>query len=221
MPPHQVSPLRSGNSSTGGIVTPLVTDVVFDVGRVLIDFSYDRFAAKLRQHGAVCDGAEDFLQRVDLIAYEHGEISSREFLRQVSLLLKDDLPVEELTAAWSDLFTPMGEMLQLAGALKQHCGVYLLSNTSEIHWQHICQRYGLDEISHDRLASYEVGMMKPAPEIFAAACQRFELLPETTVFVDDLEINVQGAIACGWHGVWHRSFEKTKTELLRLIGVDL
>ena len=197
---------------------PLVSDVVFDVGRVLIDFSYERFAAKLRRHGAQCAGAEDFLAEVDLLGYEQGKISSATFLAQVNRLLRDPLPEAELIAAWNDLFTPMREMLQLAGSLKQHCGVYLLSNTSEIHWQHIRQAYDLDSLSHDRLASYEVGVMKPAAEIFAVAGRRFNLQPATTVFVDDLEVNVKGAIACGWHGVWHRSFAQTRTELVRLTG---
>ena len=197
---------------------PLVSDVVFDVGRVLIDFSYERFAATLRRHGAKCAGAEDFLAEVDLLGYEQGKISSAEFLAQVNRLLSDPLPDAELIAAWKDLFTPMHEMLQLAGSLKQHCGVYLLSNTSEIHWQHIRQVYDLDSLSHDRLASYEVGVMKPAAEIFAVAGRRFNLQPATTVFVDDLEVNVKGAIACGWNGVWHRSFAQTRTELVRLTG---
>lgn len=199
----------------------LVTDVVFDVGRVLIDFSYERFVAKLCQQGAQCAGPEDFLARVNLIGYEHGEISSEEFLAQVNGLLKESLPVAELTAAWNDLFTPVREMLQLAGVLKQHCGVYLLSNTSEIHWQYLQDAFGLDKICHDRLASYEVGAMKPSAEIFAAACGRFDLQPVTSVFVDDLEANVAGAIACGWHGIWHRDIADTRAQLQQLTGVLL
>lgn len=199
----------------------LVSDVVFDVGRVLIDFSYDRFAAKLRQHGAICEGPEGFLENVDLIGYEHGEISSAEFLRQVNAILEVPIPNAELIVAWNDLFTPIHEMLTVARILKQHCGVYLLSNTSELHWHYLQDAFGLDEICHDLLASYEVGVMKPTPEIFSAACNRFDLQPQTTVFVDDLEENVKGAIACGWQGVWHRDVETTRTQLQHLTGVEL
>ncbi len=198
-----------------------VSDVVFDVGRVLIDFSYDNFAATLRNQGAECDGPEDFLKHVDLVGYERGEIESEEFLRQVNALLSEPLPTDELKAAWNNLFTPIREMLAVAGTLKQQCGVYLLSNTSELHWQYLQEAFGLDKICHDRLASYEVGAMKPAPEIFSAACRRFDLNPKTTVFIDDLEENVAGAIDCGWHGIWHRSIKTSKTALQRLTGVQL
>lgn len=198
-----------------------VTDVVFDVGRVLIDFSYDKFSAKLRSHGADCEGPEGFIEHVDLIAYEHGEISNEEFLNQVNALLTKPLPLDELTAAWNDLFTPIREMLAVAGALKEQRCVYLLSNTSELHWQFLQENFGLDKICHDMLASYEVGAMKPSPELFNAAGSRFDLCPETTVFIDDRQENVAGAIACGWQGIWHRSIEATKAELQRLTGVDL
>lgn len=198
-----------------------VTDVVFDVGRVLIDFSYDKFAAKLQAHGARCKGPEGFVEHVDLIAYEHGEISNEEFLNQLNALLTRPLPLAELTDAWNDLFTPIREMLAVAGTLKKHRCVYLLSNTSELHWQYLQEAFGLDKICHDMLASYEVGAMKPSRELFSAAGSRFDLCPETTVFIDDRQENVEGAIACGWQGIWHRSIEMTKSELQRLTGVEL
>ena len=198
-----------------------VTDVVFDVGRVLIDFSYARFFNRLQSRGCRIAGAEDLVRAVELERYELGEISSAEFLGNINGLLEEPLPEAELIAAWNDLFTPIRGMLRLAGALKSHFGVYLLSNTSELHWQHLETAFGLDKICHDRLASYEVGVMKPAPEIFSAACHRFDLRPETTVFIDDLEANVKGAQDCGWQGVWHRDISETKAELQRLIGVKL
>jgi len=198
-----------------------VTDVVFDVGRVLIDFSYVRFLGLLQSRGCQINEVEEFVEKVDLNRYEHGEISSTEFFERLNGLLAEPLPEDELIAGWNNLFTPVSEMLQLAGALKPHCGVYLLSNTSEIHWQHLETAFGLGKICHDRLASYEIGAMKPAPEIFAAACHRFDLQPESTVFVDDLETNVSGAIACGWQGVWHRDIISTREQLRQLTGIML
>ena len=198
-----------------------VSDVVFDVGRVLIDFNYDNFFQLLRRQGAQLSGVDDFTEKVELVRYEHGEISNAQFLARINQLLTEPLPEGQLIAAWNDLFSPIREMLVIAGNLKAHCGVYLLSNTSELHWQHILVAFGLDKICHDRLASYEVGAMKPAPEIFTAACNRFDLRPETTVFIDDIESNANGAIACGWQGIWHQGVAATKEQLCQLTGVVL
>ena len=196
-------------------------DIVFDVGKVLIDFSYENFAKVLHRQGAELSGPEDFLRRVDLIGYERGAIGSTEFLAQLNALLRDPLPEDELIAAWVDLFSPVEEMLELAGNLKNHCGVYLLSNTSELHWRHLQQTYRLDRFCHGLLASYEVGAMKPAADIFTITCERFGLQPATTIFIDDREENVAGAIACGWQGIHHQSPAETRRRLAEVTGLDL
>ena len=114
----------------------------------------------------------------------------------------------------------MDEMLQLALRLKHHYRVYLLSNTGALHWQHIVPRFQLDQYCHDMLASYEVGAMKPAAAIFQAAEQRFELKAQSTVFIDDIADNVEGARRCGWQGIHHTNSTDTLRHLAQL-GVIL
>lgn len=196
-----------------------VRAVVFDVGRVLIDFSYQGFFQLLCERGAQIVDVEDFTEKSNLIAYEHGHISTRNFFHGINALLDEPLAEEELIAAWTDLFTPIPEMFALAERLKDRCGVYLLSNTSELHWRYLRRTYPLDRVSHQLLASFEIGVMKPDPQIFSAAVARFQVQPESTVFIDDLPANIDGARACGWQGIYHRNPATTTAELTRLIGL--
>ncbi|MDT8418961.1 MAG: HAD family phosphatase [Desulfuromonadales bacterium] len=198
-----------------------VKDVVFDVGRVLIDFSYERLIEVLSRQGSTVSTVDEFTTRVDLGPYEHGEISDRQFLQNLNALLREPLPERELSDAWKDLFTPIDQMLQLAARLKLHCGVYLISNTSNMHWQHLLQTYRLADVCHGHLASYQVGVMKPAPQIFSIASERFKLTPGQTVFVDDMKVNVDGAIACGWQGIHHQDIAETRRLLMELTGFSL
>jgi len=198
-----------------------VKSVVFDVGRVLIDFSYDQFFALLNARGGQVYDEADFSARAGLIPYEHGRISNQQFLKQVNALLTRPLSEQELTTAWNDLFSPCSQMLACARQLKKHCRVYLLSNTSALHWQHLKETYGLSQICHDLFASYEVGVMKPNAEIFTAAQQRFGLTPKETLFIDDKQENVTGAIACGWQGLWHEDAEATIATLKMLVEFDV
>ena len=197
-----------------------VKDVVFDVGRVLIDFTYERLVTVLGRQGATVSTVEEFTEQVDLIPYEQGKISDQQFIANLNALLSAPLPDSRLIAAWKDLFTPIGDMLELAADLKSICGVYLISNTSNLHWQHLLQTYRLADICHGHLASYQVGVMKPDPQIFALACERFDLVPEQTVFIDDLKLNVEGAIACGWIGIHHQNPAETRRRLAELTGLD-
>ena len=197
-----------------------ISAIVFDVGRVLIDFSYDDFFAWLATQGARFNGVDDFVEQTDLLAYEHGHISDAVFLGTLNNLLSQPVATDTLVTKWLDLFVPIEEMLQLARRLKANYGVYLLSNTSALHWQHIVPRFQLDELSHGLLASFEVGAMKPDPAIFRAAKQRFELKAKSTVFIDDIAANAEGARSCGWQEIHHKNLQDTSRQLQKL-GVIL
>lgn len=198
----------------------IVRNVVFDVGRVLINFGYDEFFALLRSRGAQIIDEADFAEKVDLIPYEHGQISDDDFLDRLGDLLSDSLSKEDLAAAWNNIFDPIEEMLDFTRKLNQQCQVFMLSNTSRMHWQHLQQRYGLNDLCRDMVASYEVGVMKPDAAIYRACEERFDVRPENTIFVDDKLDNVNGALACGWQGLHHLSSDETIARLKDLVSFD-
>lgn len=194
-----------------------IDTVVFDVGKVLIDYSYQEFFALLGDRGARIDGVEDFARQVELARYEHGELDCSAFLAGINRLLAEPLAEARLKTAWNALFTPLDEMLDFASSLKGGYRVFLLSNIGRLHWEHLLSSYALDALCDDRLASFEAGAMKPSARIFAAAEQRFRLHPEATVFIDDRRENVDGAIACGWHAVHHHDSRTTRRTLMELL----
>jgi putative hydrolase of the HAD superfamily len=69
--------------------------------------------------------------------------------------------------------------------------------------------------------SGEVGLRKPAPEIYRLAAQRIGLEPEACVFVDDLPHNLSPAAELGMATIHHRGAQGTADELERLLGVRL
>ena len=46
-----------------------ITDIVFDVGRVLVDFGYHDLFAFLQENGAKVNGIKDFVEKTDLLSY--------------------------------------------------------------------------------------------------------------------------------------------------------
>ena len=191
----------------------VVTDIVFDLGHVLIDFQYDGILALLTRHGVRSSSMDDLLAQMRIHAYETGRMTDEEFFDTLNGLLAVPSTPETLRRAWVDMFTPIPEMLDLARRLARRHGVYVLSNASPLHWEHLRQGYGLDAIGHGQLASFQAGVRKPDPAIYRAAEQRFCLTPASTVFVDDLADNTEGARACGWHAIHHRSPAETRAAL--------
>jgi putative hydrolase of the HAD superfamily len=194
-----------------------INHIVFDLGKVLVNFSYQQFLPLLRQRGATFKDIDEFAEQVGLIEYELGRISTSEFLQGINALLSAPLPEAELRQHWCGIFTPIPQMLDLVRQLRSQLQVYLLSNTGEIHWQYLCDRFNLKELFTDAFGSFEVGHMKPAPEIYRLAEQRFGFKAEEVVFIDDRAENVAGAQACGWQGILHLSFGQTRDALVALV----
>jgi putative hydrolase of the HAD superfamily len=61
--------------------------------------------------------------------------------------------------------------------------------------------------------SHEVGLLKPDPHIYALTCERLGVAPAATVFVDDVEANVEAARSAGLDAILFRSAEETIREL--------
>jgi len=194
---------------------PRIKHVVFDLGKVLVDFSYNQFFPLLRRRGALIRDIDEFAQRVSLIDYEHGRISTADFLLRINALLSAPLTELELRLLWCGIFTPLPQMLNLARQLRSQVAVYIISNTGKIHWDYLCERFALLDFCQDAFASCDVGLMKPAPEIYHLAEKRFGFTPAEAVFIDDRLENVIAAQDCGWQGIHHQSYGQTLEALLK------
>jgi HAD superfamily hydrolase (TIGR01509 family) len=93
----------------------------------------------------------------------------------------------------------------------------LLSN-ADGYWSPPGEWDGLFDVV---VVSGDVGLAKPAAEIYRLTAERLGLATSECVFVDDLAINVRGAAAAGMVGVHHVSTSATIGELAVLLGFPL
>lgn len=63
--------------------------------------------------------------------------------------------------------------------------------------------------------SGEAGLIKPDVAIYRLHARTFGLVPEATLFIDDSERNVEGAIAAGWNAVLFHNAETLENDLER------
>jgi epoxide hydrolase-like predicted phosphatase len=82
-------------------------------------------------------------------------------------------------------------------------------------------RRQLAELFDGVVISGEVGIRKPAAEMYSLGAERVGLEPSECVFVDDLPFNLQPAAKLGMATVHHTSAERTIAGLERLLGVEL
>ncbi|MCS7306674.1 MAG: HAD family phosphatase [Thermoguttaceae bacterium] len=151
------------------------------------------------------------------VSYERGLISTEEFYERFCQQVGRRVDFDLLKRAAADIFTWKPESAALAVHLQQ-AGYRLgiLSNTSPLHWEHCWRRYCvLRETFRVYVLSYQVGHLKPAPEIYRAAVELADCQPEEIFFVDDYLPNVQGAQAAGLDAVQYTGPAELAAELRR------
>jgi HAD superfamily hydrolase (TIGR01509 family) len=72
----------------------------------------------------------------------------------------------------------------------------------------------------DWVASCDVGMRKPEPEIYQLVLERAGAKPSEAIFVDDREEMVEGAQAVGMRALHFRGLE-TFVQDLQTIGINV
>lgn len=71
-----------------------------------------------------------------------------------------------------------------------------LSNVNAVHWER-CRELGVAELFDDCFLSHELGLRKPEPEIYVRVAAALDVAPSEIFFFDDVEANVDAAIAAG------------------------
>ena len=98
--------------------------------------------------------------------------------------------------------------------------VYVLSNFGEGAF-HKAVGYGainFTDLLDGAIWSYQIHHVKPEPEIYRALIEKYDLIPEECVFIDDVAANIDAAVAAGMNGIVFEGYEEA-TRKLAEIGV--
>ena len=186
-----------------------ITTLLLDFGRVLVDYDFDRFFALLRTQYRVSEPVfAEFMQVV--LAEETYSNLDREltpFALQVAALKQQHPACAELFDAFDNRFQEVvtGEvpgMRQLLAELRRSgYRLYGLSNWSSKVYETMSNYSEIFSLLHGRVLSCEEHLLKPEPEIYRRALDRWGLNAEECVFVDDKQANIDGCQAVGIKGI--------------------
>ena len=178
--------------------------ILFDLGDVIIGLDFARAyraAADLSPYTA--DEIPGIIRQADLAnPYERGELSSAVFHRRFCDALDMDVPFDHFRQLWGDMFEPV-PLLDDAflGALATNYRLVLLSNTNELHFEFIRDHYTVLRHFDELVLSYQVGVMKPKPEIYIEAIRRAGCEPNECFYTDDKPVNVEAGARLGLQAV--------------------
>lgn len=184
----------------------MIRNVLFDAGGVLVGFDCMRTAAQYPSDEVTRKKVlNSVFYSPQWVFLDMGTITEEEALREMQNRL-DTEEEKRLAAAyflnWHRFNTwPNTEMLQLVRTLKEKgFGVYVLSNAPFRMMDHFSELVPIADLFDGKIFSAEVRCIKPQKEIYAAAFARFGIRPEESFFIDDLQVNIEGARQCGMDG---------------------
>lgn len=175
---------------------PQITNVIFDVGKVLFDWDLRHLFGKMIDDPAEL---EWFVTHVVTPEwhFQHDAGRSPEGMvaeRKIEFPEHADLLDAYLTRFNETIPGPVPGSLEIVQELHGN-GVPLFAITNFGHefWEGFRPTQPIFDLFDDIVVSGTEKVMKPEPEIYALALRRFGIAPGTGIFIDDNVDNVRGA----------------------------
>lgn len=186
--------------------------VIFDLGKVLLEFDYGIVARRLAAHsGRDAEQIRGLLDQSPLLfRFESGQMTNDEFFREVSLLTGYTGALDEFADIFGDIFAPIAPMIELHAQLRAR-GVqtFIFSNTNDLAIRHIRTNFPFFAGFTGYIYSHEAGTMKPDARIYEVVERRTGRSGAELLYIDDRLENVEAGAARGWRVVHHQTPEQT------------
>lgn len=198
----------------------MIEVLVSDLGQVLLPIDWTTAKQFLRERcrkvetGTEARDPWSALSEVhERLGFGRGECTPAAFYAAFSSEMDLDASFDEFCHAWCDVFREDPRVMDLIRRARVQRRL-LLSNTNEIHWNWILQRYGTFLAPLDRLlVSQELKSEKPHEAIYRQVEALTGLPPSAHLMIDDLSANVEGAQRCGWDGIVFTDAAQLEAEL--------
>jgi putative hydrolase of the HAD superfamily len=197
--------------------------VVFDLGKVLLDFDYGKSARTLaaRSKFTVTEVEKLINHSPLLFRYETGLMSRAEFYGEVRAATGYDGNIEEFGAIFADIFEPIMPMIEMQARLKRSgFPTFIFSNTNDLAVEHIRRKYPFFGGFDGYILSYEHGVMKPSPKLYEVVERATGRSGGEIIYLDDRAENIEAGTARGWRGILHETPEKSRAAV-RAAGMEV
>lgn len=200
----------------------MIRNIIFDIGNVLTDFRWKEF---LKDKGF----DDEMIGRIAKASvesplwkeFDRGVLDGEDLMQA---FIDSDPEIEDaLHKAYDDIHgmvTIRDYAICWVQELKNKgYKVWYLSNFSEKTETECADSIAFIPYMDGGILSWKDKLIKPDPKIYQLLLERFDLVAEESVFIDDLPENVQGAVDQGIHGIVFKTREQVVEELKKL-GVE-
>jgi putative hydrolase of the HAD superfamily len=204
-------------------------NIVFDFGAVLFTWKpgallLQTFPGQVHTLEQAAQLAHQVFGHPDWHDFDSGVLDADVVIARTAKRL--DLPLEPMGAlvhGIGERLTPIAETVAVLQQLHQRrqagdgiTGLYFLSNMPVPYARFLEKQHAWMRWFDGGIFSGDVLHIKPDPVIYQLLQSRYSLVPELTVFIDDLKANVKAAQLLGWQGIHFDSPQQLRADLALL-----
>ena len=192
-----------------------IDTIIFDLGNVLLNLDFDASIKAFHELGL----NDDLLNQKHVYTnpvfynFEIGEVSEEEFRTQVRKILKNpNASDKQIDDAWCAMIGDIpASRVKTLMKLGDKYNICLFSNTNSIHIRKLlfdfATTHGVEFTSlfNHIFYSHQINARKPDLRAYEKVIELSGVIPAKTLFVDDLEKNIEGAAKAGLKTFWLKS----------------
>ena len=198
------------------------TLVICDLGGVVVHFDSDRIIHQMAQLiGRSFDEVQRVVYHPDLLLpFELGRIRPEAYYQGLKEKLQIPWTYEQFVRIWNDIFSENRDVVWVVERLRARHRLLALTNTNELHLAYLKAAVPSLSLFEAVIASCEVGLRKPDPQIYFLALERAGVRPQEVVYIDDRPELVDAGRSVGVVGVRFENSQQLEHDL-RQIGFNI
>lgn len=201
----------------------VIDTIIFDIGNVLVDFCWRKVTSGM---GLLPD-IQRRLEEATVLnqmwnEFDRGLLSEDEILEG---FIRNDPEIEDVIRRFFfDEYPGLIQKFDYANEWidyykEKGYKIYFLSNFSEKGFREMAKDLDFVEKGDGAVISYREKLIKPDESIYKVLMERYNVVPEKSVFLDDTKVNTEAAKALGFNVIEFCNREQALQELKKL-GVE-
>ena len=192
--------------------------LLFDLGRVLVDFDHLRAAQRISAFCAKTPRKiyDLFFESPATIDFEAGRITPEDFYLQVKQMLDLKLSYASFEPIWNDIFFLSAKnrsVFGLVNTLRANYKTAMLSNINILHYEYLRKNYPVFGAFDEIFLSFQLGLIKPDKEIYNLVIRKLGVNAQEIFYTDDRPELVESAKTLGYRGCVFTNFAQLAGDL--------
>ena len=182
----------------------MIKNIIFDIGNVLLTFDPEKFILKYTNDTSkVNTFSLNIIHSKTWLEMDRGLIS----VDNAKITFLRDYPeIKELLGLffenWLDIFMPIEKNIEIMKELKKKgYKIYALSNFIKETYEFVIKKFDFFSFFDGSIISWKEKVVKPEIEIYTTLLNRYNLLAEESVFIDDYSKFLITAENLGMHTI--------------------